>query len=609
LRKRTSSKKKYRPSNPEIIVPTPKKPAPTPDIGNFKFSINCKFKNKKQKLLFDSIMDNRITFVRGPAGTAKAQSLDSKVLTPEGWVLMGDIRVGDQVMTPQNTITTVTGVFPQGIKDIYKITFSDDSFTECCDEHLWAVRNEQGRNKRVKSRKFKILQLKEIKNKINIRGRLNFDIPITDPIEFKSKNLKIDPYLMGLLLGDGCLRNAIGFSTNDEEIYNYIKDTVNKYSCKITDNVGKNNTKYFNIVSNNNDRINNILNFIKEYELFNTLSDTKFVPKDYLYSSVQDRKDLLAGLLDTDGTINKGSITFCTTSESLKNNVTEIVNSLGGVVKTKSRIGKYTKNGISKECKRYYLLHIALNFNPFKLKRKRFLYTPRTKYKPARFIKSIEFVGKKEAQCISVEDDNHLYITDNYIVTHNTFISLVAALALLKMPKYNINKIVLVKPIVEITSNKGLGALPGELNEKIDPYFDHFYENLSKLVSQETIKFLKDGKYISDVVLNYMRGATFGRYDADGNPIGQVVIMDEAQNMTASEMKTFISRMGENSKLVIIGDPDQIDLKLMWGEMCGLNDAINRLSDLESISLVEFDEDEIVRDPFLIEIMKRYKNK
>ena len=226
-----------------------------------------------------------------------------------------------------------------------------------------------------------------------------------------------------------------------------------------------------------------------------------------------------------------------------------------------------------------------------------------------KFSINCKFKNKKQKLLFDSIMDNRITFVRGPAGTAKTFISLVAALALIKMPKYNINKIVLVKPIVEITSNKGLGALPGELNEKIDPYFDHFYENLSKLVSQETIKFLKDGKYISDVVLNYMRGATFGRYDADGNPIGQVVIMDEAQNMTASEMKTFISRMGENSKLIIIGDPDQIDLKLMYGELCGLNDAINRLSDMESITLVEFDEDDIVRDPFLIEIMKRYKNR
>ncbi len=226
-----------------------------------------------------------------------------------------------------------------------------------------------------------------------------------------------------------------------------------------------------------------------------------------------------------------------------------------------------------------------------------------------KFSINCKFKNKKQKILFDSIMDNRITFVRGPAGCGKTFLALVAALASIKMPKYNINKIVLIKPIVEITTNKGLGALPGELDEKIAVYFSHFYDNLSKLISQEALKFLKESGYITDVVLNYMRGTTFGKYDADGNPIGQICIFDEAQNSTVAEMKTFISRMGENSKLVIMGDPDQIDLKLMYGEMCGLNDAINRLHDLESIALVEFDEDDIVRDPFLIEIMKRYKNK
>ena len=104
-----------------------------------------------------------------------------------------------------------------------------------------------------------------------------------------------------------------------------------------------------------------------------------------------------------------------------------------------------------------------------------------------------------------------------------------------------------------------------------------------------------------------MRGSTFGRYTADGKPVGSFCIFDETQNCTDVEMKTFISRIGEGSKLVILGDIDQIDLKLGKGEKCGLEDAIDRLQNIDGIGFVEFTEDDIVRDPFLIEIMKRYK--
>lgn len=234
---------------------------------------------------------------------------------------------------------------------------------------------------------------------------------------------------------------------------------------------------------------------------------------------------------------------------------------------------------------------------------------PKVNIENFKFKINCKFKNKKQKDLYNAILDNRIIFVRGPAGCGKTMLSLVSALALLKSPEYNINKIVLVKPIVEITSNKGLGALPGPLDEKINSYFAHFYDNLSKLISGEAIKFLKDNKYIVDCVLNYMRGITFGEYREDGTPIGSIVIFDETQNSTVGEMKTFISRMGEGTKLVIMGDPDQIDLKLMYNELCGLNDAVNRLHDLESIALVEFDEDDIVRDPFLIEIMKRYKNK
>lgn len=584
--------------------------------GTPSFKINCKFKNKKQKEMYDTIMCNRITFIRGAAGTGKAQPLYCKILTPDGWKLMSDIKVGDLIITPENKISYINGVYPQGIKDIYKIIFSDNTHTFSCDEHLWAVKDEKLRNKKLRKdnklykaeTNFKVLTLGEIIPDVNTRGRLNFNIPMVNEIEFEKKNTKITPYLMGLLLGDGSFRNSISFTSNDIEIQNYIQNEVTNYNCKLSNFSQKNDTKYFNITGYKN--VNNILSAIKEYELYNTTSDTKFIPGDYINSSIQDRKDILAGLLDTDGYIDKrnGVTYFYTVSEKLKDNVVEIVNSLGGTVKVTSRIGKYRYKGEIKKGKKCYNLCLSLNFNPFKLKRKFDLHQLKTKYKPIRYIKHVEYIGKEQAQCISVEDSKHLYITDNYIVTHNTFVSLMTALECIKDNKINIDQIVLTKPIVEITSNKnGLGALPGDLNEKTLSYYMHFYDNLTKLIGNDSTKLLKERGIIKDTVLNYLRGSTFGKWDENGKPVGSFCIFDEAQNCTPIEMKTFISRMGEESKLVIMGDSDQIDLKLNKGEKCGLDDAWDRLQGVDGIGYVEFTEDDIVRDPFLIEIMKRYK--
>jgi len=584
-------------------------------LRTFQYKINCKFKNKKQKDLFNTILENRITFVRGSAGTGKAQPLNAKVLTPEGWKLMGDLKIGDSVITPDNSISKINGIFPQGKKEIFEVEFSDGSKTRCCDDHLWAVKDEYLRNKRNKKGQkletdFKILSLNEIRKSIikPNRNRFNWSIPIVNEIEFGKKNLMIEPYIMGIILGDGSIstEHAVSFSTGDNYMIEYLSENLTQYNCKLSNFTHKENTINCNITGNKNK--NKILEAIKFYNLSGKKSNNKFIPKDYLFSSIEDRKNLLAGLLDTDGYIDKNkSIYYYTISESLKEGVKELVNSLGGTCKQTIKYPSFKYKDQIKKGQKCYTLCINLNFNPFKLERKRNKYLNKTKYKAIRYIKSVSSIGEHIAQCISIDSHEHLYITDEYIVTHNTLISLMAGLECLKDQEKNIGQIILTKPIVEITSQKGLGALPGDINEKTLAYYTHFYDNLTKLIGTYQTKYLKENGFIKETVLNYLRGSTFGQYTSDGKSIGSFCIFDESQNCTVTEMKTFISRMGENSKLVILGDTDQIDLKLNRNEKCGLEDAIDRLKDIPGIGFIEFTEDEIVRDPFLIEIMKRYK--
>lgn len=218
-----------------------------------------------------------------------------------------------------------------------------------------------------------------------------------------------------------------------------------------------------------------------------------------------------------------------------------------------------------------------------------------------------KFKNKKQKIMYDTILKNRITFVHGCAGTGKTLVALMAGLECLKDPAINIGQIVLTKPIVEITSNSGLGALPGNIDEKTLSYFTHFYDNLSKIIGSEQTKFLKHNGFIKETVLNFLRGSTFGQYTSDGKPIGSFCIFDETQNTRINEMKTFISRMGEESKLVILGDIDQIDLKLNRGEKCGLEDALSRLQGVEGIGFCEFAEEDIVRDPFLIEIMKRYK--
>ena len=218
-----------------------------------------------------------------------------------------------------------------------------------------------------------------------------------------------------------------------------------------------------------------------------------------------------------------------------------------------------------------------------------------------------KFKNKKQKELFDTILHNRITFVKGSAGTGKTLISLMAGLECLKDKDKNIGQIVLTKPIVEITSQKGLGALPGDINEKTLAYYTHFYDNLIKLIGSYQTKYLKENGFIKETILNFLRGSTFGQYTSDGQSVGSFCIFDESQNCTVTEMKTFISRMGENSKLVILGDTDQIDLKLTKGEKCGLEDAINRLQGIPGIGFIEFTDDEIVRDPFLIEIMKRYR--
>lgn len=215
------------------------------------------------------------------------------------------------------------------------------------------------------------------------------------------------------------------------------------------------------------------------------------------------------------------------------------------------------------------------------------------------------FKNKKQKELYNTILANRITFVKGPAGTGKTLIALMAALECVKNKQFPIDRIILTKPVIEI--GKSIGALPGSLDEKVLSYYTHFYDNLTKLVGSEVTKFLKENGVIKETILNYLRGSTFGTYDKDGKPVGSFCIFDESQNTTVTEMKTFISRIGENTKIVILGDLDQIDIKLDRGQKTGLGHAWDILQGVSKIGYVEFSEDDIVREPMLIEIMKRYK--
>jgi len=364
-------------------------------------------------------------------GAGKAQPLDSLLYSKDGYIKMRDIQINNMIYGEDGFLHSVIGIYPQGIKKVYKITFSDGVSTECCNEHLWTYQKPQDKAKDIYRTESLDNIMKQDLYKITNRGDKNwqFYIPITKPLQFGKKKLNIHPYVLGTLLGDGYIAGKTGSIsiTNPESdiIQKVSKLLGNEYSL----NQLKNEKITYNVVDNNKNIQHNIkgtkLSRIKlelnNLGLLGKKSDTKFIPESYLTSDIEDRIEILKGLIDTDGEIDKGSVVFSTTSERLANQVKFLVQSLSGTATISNRQTSYTYDDIKKDGLPSYRLYIKMpnniqifSSNKHKLKIKK------GNTNPLRTIREISFIGEKECQCILVDNNTHLYLTNDLIVTHNT---------------------------------------------------------------------------------------------------------------------------------------------------------------------------------------------
>jgi len=366
----------------------------------------------------------------GDPGVGKAQPLYSKIKTPNGWTTMGDIKVGDQVSTPDGKIANVTGLYPQGKKDIYRINFIDGRTAECCDEHLWNVWSKVDGPKyitkggyRNTKHSWKTTSLAKIRKKMETNKSVVFKIPLPSHHE-NDVDLPMDPYLLGLMLGDGCVApGKCGISSADNDIIEYVAENI-PTGCHI-----KRASDYdWDIKGLGKGKIHPFKELFRTLELDGKRSYEKYIPEVYKTGSLRQKLDLISGLLDTDGHVSEaGAISFSTVSEQLANDFQELIRSIGGrAILKKSSNRTYEYKGRQKPCRDSYSIAVRYR-NPrdlVKLPRKRNLISENYQYKDLKLaIKSIEHIGEEEAQCIMIDHPDHLYITDNYVVTHNTAIA------------------------------------------------------------------------------------------------------------------------------------------------------------------------------------------
>jgi phosphate starvation-inducible protein PhoH and related proteins len=360
----------------------------------------------------------------------RAQPYEREVLTPWGFRPIGSLQVGDLVIGSNGLPIPVLGVYPQGRKEVFRVTAQDGASTLCCGEHLWAVAT---RHDRWRGKPRRVLETREMIGQLKAAHYHRFELPLVAPVEFEPREVPMDPYALGLLLGDGCITISTtpSFTTADPELAVALEgalDGIEVQRKSGVDYVLRHTAGHHGgvIVS---DPVTVVL---RELGLAGTRSNTKFVPRDYLLNSSEVRLAVLQGLLDTDGgpvtqDARTCRIQYTTSSERLRGDVLFLVRSLGGVAywRTRPAAGRTPGRALGRDVHHRndaYILDIRLpeGIEPFRLARNRDLYRQSGGGRPMRFVHSIEPAGEQDTLCIQVAAEDSLYVTDDFLVTHNT---------------------------------------------------------------------------------------------------------------------------------------------------------------------------------------------
>ena len=502
--------------------------------------------SEKQRLMLTAKED--IIFIGGASGSGKALAHGEKVLTPCGFINIEDIRVGDAVLTPQNTVEYVKNVWPQGVVDLYKVTFQDGREIKTCGEHLWQFHKagDGARGDRVRT----TLQLKSICDAENTKkegqSKKRPIIPLTNPVDLPKSTLPIPPYTLGAILGDGDISNGgyCRITGMDEEIFSKVLEDGISLGVRVQ----KQNNQAWT------QQILGIAKRIKMLELEDKKSWDKFIPVEYKTSSIEDRFALLQGLFDTDGYVDKnGNVNFDVVSEQLSNDVADILFSLGYSATKTSKIGKYKKDGKTVECRRVFRLYVRGKdcSKLFSLKRK----VDRCRIKKVGLrIDTIEPVGRGEATCIAITGEEKLFITTNYIVTHNSANLLMKNLDACQYPGHRI--------VICRNSRPDLTQAGGLVSESESMYYD-FKANFNKtnltwtFPTGSTIQFLA---VPDEITLKKRQGLQASR-----------VCIDEVCETWTQEMVLFLlTRMRKREdcpvreQLIMTGNPNPDSFLKEW---------------------------------------------
>ncbi|HEX4699175.1 MAG TPA: PhoH family protein [Actinomycetes bacterium] len=453
-----------------------------------------------------------LAYMRGRAQPAK-----TPVLTPTGFRRIGSLRVGDLVTGSDGRPTPVLGVYPQGIKEVYRVTTQDGASTLACGEHLWAVRTPEDR---FRGKAARVLETSEMIGRLRRARVRRFELPMVAPVEMERRDVPIDPYALGLLLGDGCITTSTtpSFSTTDPELAAALEAALPE--IKLRRSSPGDYVLRHEAGGRGGLRIANpVRTALRDLGLAWTRSNTKYVPVGYLTNSMDVRLAVLQGLLDTDdGPVRQRGrttrIQYTSCSDRLRDDVLYLVRSLGGVAYTRTRKAAGRKPGLAGGLPVHHRhdghvvdIRLPTGLEPFRLERKKALYDLTGGGRPMRMIDSIEPAGEAECVCIAVGAADSLYVTEDFLVTHNT------------------------------------------LNDAF-------------------------------------------------------IILDEAQNSSAEQMKMFLTRLGFGSKMVVTGDVTQVDLP--GGTTSGLRIVQEILEGTNDVAFCRLQSQDVVRHRLVTDIVEAY---
>lgn len=399
------------------------------------------------------LADADVLIIGGKKGGGKCLSINTPVVTPFGYREIGDLKIGDIITNPvDGGMQRVINIYDHENIDLYEVTFEDGSTCKCCDDHLWEVRQTGYTKKKrmlyggdVKD-DYRVWTFRMIRKWLDdqangahyMNGKKGSSkeylvTPLCEPVKFtKSGNCMhrpdIDPYIIGAIIGDGNISSgtSVSFFSRDKEIVGYFEDgglDMSHFSVR------EDGLVTYRIPQTQ------IRPALTTLRLSNERSEDMFIPTAYKWGRIEDRWAILQGLMDTDGYIDsRGHCSYTSVSKKLAEDVQFVVRSLGGTAKitVDDNSGYRAEDGKFIKCQTAYTVWIRIKESQrlFRLTRKQ----DRCKAfnggvsEIARRIISYRYAGKEDARCITVDSPRGLYMINDFIVTHNTWISLFKAL-------------------------------------------------------------------------------------------------------------------------------------------------------------------------------------